>query len=129
MSAAAEQLATPEAPRLPEGGGAQESELELPQREGPTPEEIQVPVLENLDRAITALITIVPPLLLVLVGWQMWNHELHWRDIVIFLMMYVPITLGVTVGFHRLLTHRSFRPRRRCAGCWRCWERCRSRGR
>jgi len=78
-------------------------------RHGPTPEEIQEPVLENLDRAITGLITFVPPLLLVLAAWQMWNHELRWRDIAIFLIMYVPTGLGVTVGFHRLLTHRSFK--------------------
>jgi stearoyl-CoA desaturase (Delta-9 desaturase) len=77
--------------------------------QGPSPEEIQEPVLEGLDRAITGLITIVPPLLLVLAGWQMWNHELRWRDIAIFAIVYVPIGLGVTVGFHRLLTHRSFK--------------------
>ncbi len=76
---------------------------------GPTPEEIQVPVLEGLDRAVTALITGVPPLLLVLAGWQMWKRELQPRDIAILVIMYVPITLGVTVGFHRLLTHRSFK--------------------
>jgi stearoyl-CoA desaturase (delta-9 desaturase) len=77
--------------------------------EGPTPDEIQEPVLESLDRAITGLITVVPPLLLVLAGWQMWNRELRWRDIAIFLIMYIPTGLGVTVGFHRLLTHRSFK--------------------
>lgn len=76
---------------------------------GPTPEEIQVPVLENLDRAITGLITLAPPLLVGVAGWQLWNRELRWRDIAIFLIMYVPIGLGVTVGFHRLLTHRSFK--------------------
>jgi stearoyl-CoA desaturase (delta-9 desaturase) len=77
--------------------------------EGPTPEEIQEPELESLDRAITGLITFAPPLLLVLAGWQMWNHELRWRDIAILAIMYVPIGLGVTVGFHRLFTHRSFK--------------------
>ncbi|HST56450.1 MAG TPA: acyl-CoA desaturase [Solirubrobacteraceae bacterium] len=77
--------------------------------EGPTPEEIQVPVLENLDRAITGLITVVPFLLVLLAGWQLWNSELHWRDVVIFLIMYIPVGLGVTVGFHRLLTHRAFK--------------------
>src|SRR5271155_1636516 len=76
---------------------------------GPTPEEIQVPVLENVDRAVTGLITAVPPLLLLIVAWQAWSRELHWRDIVIFLIMYIPIGLGVTVGFHRMLTHRSFK--------------------
>src|SRR2546425_89221 len=69
--------------------------------EGPSLEEIQVPVLENVDWAVTGLITGAPPLLLVLVGWQRWNRELHWRDIAIFLIMYLPIGLGVTVGFHR----------------------------
>jgi stearoyl-CoA desaturase (delta-9 desaturase) len=77
--------------------------------EGPAPEEIRVPVLANVDRAVTGLITGVPPLLLVLVGWQLWNRELRLRDIAVFLIMYVPIGLGVTVGFHRLLTHRSFK--------------------
>jgi len=90
MSAAAEKLAPP-APA------------------GPTPEEIQAPVLESLDRAVTALITGVPPLLLALAGWQLWNRELRWLDVVIFVVMYVPVGLGVTVGFHRLLTHRSFK--------------------
>ena len=89
MSAAAEKLAPP----VPAG---------------PTPEEIQAPVLESLDRAVTALITGVPPLLLALAGWQLWNRELRWLDVVIFVVMYVPVGLGVTVGFHRLLTHRSF---------------------
>lgn len=76
---------------------------------GPTPEEIQLPVMENLDRAITGLITAAPPLLVGVAGWQLWNRDLRWRDIAIFLAMYIPIGLGVTVGFHRLLTHRSFK--------------------
>jgi stearoyl-CoA desaturase (delta-9 desaturase) len=77
--------------------------------QGPSPDEIQVPVQESLDRAITAFITAVPPLLLGLAAWQTWNHGLQWRDVAIFLVMYVPVGLGVTVGFHRLLTHRSFK--------------------
>jgi stearoyl-CoA desaturase (delta-9 desaturase) len=105
MSVATERLVDPES--------ADKHDSELPGSpaggDGPTPEEIQVPVLENVDRAITGLITVVPPLLLVLAGWQMWNRELRWRDIAIFLIMYIPTGLGVTVGFHRLLTHRSFK--------------------
>jgi stearoyl-CoA desaturase (Delta-9 desaturase) len=82
----------------------------IPARDGgPAPEEIREPVLINLDRAITAFITAVPPLVLVLVVWLTWNHELHWRDVAIFMIMYIPVGLGVTVGFHRLLTHRSFK--------------------
>jgi stearoyl-CoA desaturase (Delta-9 desaturase) len=81
-------------------------------REGPSPEEIRDPVLKNLDRAVTALITGVPPLLLVLVAWRLWDTELRWRDVAIFLAMYIPTGLGVTVGFHRLFTHRSFQTSR-----------------
>ena len=57
--------------------------------------------------SITGLITVVPLALVLIAGWQLWNSELHWRDVVIFVVMYVPVGLGMTVGFHRLLTHRS----------------------
>jgi stearoyl-CoA desaturase (delta-9 desaturase) len=80
-----------------------------PPGEGPLPDEIALPEQLNLNRAITAFITAVPPLLLGLGAWQMWNHGLQWRDVAIFLVMYIPVGLGVTVGFHRLLTHRSFK--------------------
>jgi stearoyl-CoA desaturase (Delta-9 desaturase) len=77
--------------------------------EGPAPDEIAVPEMETLNRVITGVITAVPPLLLGLAVWQMWNRQLHWRDVAIFVVMYIPVGLGVTVGFHRLLTHRSFK--------------------
>jgi stearoyl-CoA desaturase (delta-9 desaturase) len=80
-----------------------------PPTDGPSAEEIRTPVLANLDRFITGLITAVPALLLVLAGWQAWNRELHWRDVCLFVVLYVPTGLGITVGFHRLLTHRSFK--------------------
>jgi stearoyl-CoA desaturase (delta-9 desaturase) len=78
---------------------------------GPTPEEIRPPEMETLDRAITALITVVPPILLVLAAVRLWNDQLHWRDVAIFLVLYVLTGLGVTIGLHRLLTHRSFKTR------------------
>jgi stearoyl-CoA desaturase (delta-9 desaturase) len=87
---------------------AREPDAEPPHA-GPCAEEIREPVMVGLDRAATAVITAVPALLLVLAGWKMWNRELHWRDIAIFAIMYVPTGLGITVGFHRLLTHRSFK--------------------
>ncbi len=86
-----------------------ETEPAPPLAHGPTPEEIRVPVLKNLDRAVTALITAVPPLLLVLAAARLWGSALHWRDVLIFALLYVPTGLGVTVGFHRLFTHRSFK--------------------
>ena len=63
---------------------------------------------ESLDRTITALVTLVPFLAVGFAGWQLWNSVLHWHDLVIFAIVYVLTGLGVTVGFHRHLTHRSF---------------------
>lgn len=69
-------------------------------------------VVKTIDRVLTAAITILPMLLLGFAVWQTWNRELRWSDVAIFVVMYVPCGLGVTVGFHRLLTHRSFKTSR-----------------
>jgi stearoyl-CoA desaturase (delta-9 desaturase) len=63
---------------------------------------------ETLDRVITGLVTGVPVLVLGVAAWQVWDRLLGWHDIVVFAVMYVATGLGVTVGFHRHLTHRSF---------------------
>jgi stearoyl-CoA desaturase (Delta-9 desaturase) len=39
----------------------------------------------------------------------LWNRAVNWIDIAILATTYVLTGLGVTVGFHRLLTHRAFR--------------------
>jgi stearoyl-CoA desaturase (delta-9 desaturase) len=68
------------------------------------------PVLhETRDRIITGAVTVVPILALGLVAWQAWQSLLHWHDIAVFAILYVATGLGVTVGFHRLFTHRSFK--------------------
>lgn len=64
---------------------------------------------EWLHSAVNGTVAILPFLLLGLVGWQLWNSALHWYDLVVFAAMYIPIGAGVTVGFHRLFTHRSFK--------------------
>ena len=38
----------------------------------------------------------------------LWNQAVSWTDLAIFAAMYVLTGVGVTVGFHRMLTHRSF---------------------
>ena len=40
--------------------------------------------------------------------WLAWGHGLNLADVLLALAFYVITGLGVTVGFHRLLTHRSF---------------------
>jgi stearoyl-CoA desaturase (delta-9 desaturase) len=64
---------------------------------------------ESLARFVTGTVTVVPVLGLLLVAWQLWGNALGWGDLIVFAVMYVSTGFGVTVGFHRLLTHRSFK--------------------
>jgi stearoyl-CoA desaturase (Delta-9 desaturase) len=73
------------------------------------PSDIQPVENETRDRIITSLVTLVPFVAIVFAGWQVWGNALHWRDIMIFFIMYIPLGLGITVGFHRHFTHRAFK--------------------
>ena len=66
---------------------------------------------ELRDRIITGLVTIVPMLALGVAAWRAWEGLLRPGDVVVFVILYVLTGLGVTVGFHRLFTHRSFKAR------------------
>jgi stearoyl-CoA desaturase (Delta-9 desaturase) len=74
----------------------------------PTPGDLEPVKHETVDRIATGTITALPLLALVIVAWQLWDSALHWHDLAIFGIVYIPIGFGVTVGFHRHLTHRSF---------------------
>src|SRR5829696_7614246 len=39
----------------------------------------------------------------------LWNQAVDWIDLTILAAMYLPTAFGITVGYHRLLTHRSFK--------------------
>lgn len=64
---------------------------------------------ERLHIILSAVVTVLPMIGLGLAAWQLWNRLLHWSDVVVFAVTYLPVGLGVTVGFHRLFTHRSFK--------------------
>ena len=72
------------------------------------PEDVQPCANETLDRFLTGVVTVVPLLAIVVVGWQLWNDLLHPSDLIVLAILYVLTGLGITVGFHRLFTHRSF---------------------
>jgi stearoyl-CoA desaturase (delta-9 desaturase) len=42
----------------------------------------------------------------------LWDHLVGWRELAIAAVMYVLTGFGITVGYHRLLTHRSFKAKR-----------------
>jgi stearoyl-CoA desaturase (Delta-9 desaturase) len=78
-------------------------------RPGPGPGDVQPTANENLNRFLTGLITVIPFLALALVCRQVWSDLLRWSDIAVFAITYAITALGVTVGFHRHFTHRSFK--------------------
>src|SRR3954465_4591378 len=72
-------------------------------------DDVQPVANESLDRFLTGTVTVLPILALGLVAWQVWSELLGWSHIIVFAIMYIATGLGITVGFHRLFTHRSFK--------------------
>jgi stearoyl-CoA desaturase (delta-9 desaturase) len=66
---------------------------------------------ETSDRIITGTVTALPVAALGVAAWLSWEGLLGAGDIVILVTLYALTGLGVTVGFHRLFTHRSFKAR------------------
>jgi stearoyl-CoA desaturase (Delta-9 desaturase) len=81
----------------------------LAEPETPALDDVEPCENETLDRFMTGAVTVLPVLCLLIVGWQVWGQWLGWNDIFVFLIMYVLTGLGITVGFHRMLTHRAFK--------------------
>ena len=88
-----------------------ETESAVPRAADPAPE-IQPVTNETRDRIITGTVTAIPFIALFVVAWQLWNDALRWSDVIVFLICYFATALGVTVGFHRHLTHRAFKAKR-----------------
>jgi stearoyl-CoA desaturase (delta-9 desaturase) len=65
----------------------------------------------RLERNVNITAVVVPFLGVIAAGALLWNRFLGWREVAIFAVMYALTAIGVTVGFHRLLTHRAFQTR------------------
>src|ERR1700682_2601256 len=63
----------------------------------------------QLQKALVLMIVLAPLLAPALGIVQVWGRAVSWRDLALLAGLYIPISLGVTAGFHRMLTHRSFR--------------------
>jgi len=62
-----------------------------------------------IERVLTALIVFGPLAGVLLAGRVLWNHGIAFHDVVVAIAFYVVAGYGITVGYHRLFTHRSFR--------------------
>ena len=67
---------------------------------------------ERSERAVRTVVFGLPPAALLAGGWLAWGGALRWQDLVVLAVTYAITGLGITVGFHRLFTHRSFKTSR-----------------
>ena len=66
----------------------------------------------TLQQVVTGAFVVSPVIALGVGLPLMWGHAVHLRDIVLAVVLYAVTGHGITVGFHRLFTHRSFKARR-----------------
>jgi len=62
-----------------------------------------------LAKIVTLVLVLIPLGGTGLAGWLAWHRIFNLRDVALLVAFYVPISLGITVGFHRYLTHAGFR--------------------
>lgn len=67
---------------------------------------------ETRERIVRAVVVGLPLLALGAAGWTAWGGALRWHDLVILAVTYTATGLGISVGYHRLFTHRSFKTTR-----------------
>jgi len=68
------------------------------------------PLYRAAYRAAVLVVVIVPLLATALAIRLLWQRAVHPSDLALLVVLYALVAFGVTVGFHRMLTHRSFRP-------------------
>jgi stearoyl-CoA desaturase (delta-9 desaturase) len=64
--------------------------------------------MTRLERNANIAAVVIPFCGTIAAAVLLWNRFLSWTDVAAFAVMYALTGVGVTVGFHRLLTHRAF---------------------
>jgi stearoyl-CoA desaturase (delta-9 desaturase) len=64
---------------------------------------------DTVDRVANLAVMVLPLGLVGLAAWLSWGGALRWADLLVLAITYLFTGIGITVGFHRLLTHRSFK--------------------
>ncbi len=74
-----------------------------------------IPFYKAVDNIIIVrlfvLVIVIAPLLGTLLAIRLlWMRAVNWTDLALLAGMYIVSMFGVTIGYHRMLAHRSFRP-------------------
>ena len=72
---------------------------------------VQTPAQRTIQLTVTAVLVVGPLAGLVAAVWLLWGRGVGYADLGLAAFFYLLTGFGVTVGFHRLLTHRSFTAR------------------
>ncbi len=78
----------------------------------PTDTGAPAPAVRNAQKALTLLIVLSPAVALAIFVPILWGHAVNITDLVMAGVLYLVTGFGVTVGYHRLFTHRSFKTQR-----------------
>ena len=64
--------------------------------------------MTRLERNVNLAAVVIPFVGFLAAAILLWNQAVGWTDLAILAGMYVITAGGVTIGYHRLLTHRAF---------------------
>ena len=68
--------------------------------------------MTRLERRVNITAVLLPFLVVAVAVPLLWGRLIGASDVIVFAVMYVVCGLGVTVGYHRMLTHRAFQTHR-----------------
>lgn len=64
--------------------------------------------MSRLDKAINLVVIVIPPAGVILAAVLLWNNGFDAIDLGLCIVLYILTGFGITVGYHRLFTHRAF---------------------
>jgi stearoyl-CoA desaturase (delta-9 desaturase) len=67
---------------------------------------------ETSERIVRVMVVGIPLAAILWAAWLSWGGSLRWHDLVVLAITYAVTGTGITVGYHRLFTHRSFKTSR-----------------
>jgi stearoyl-CoA desaturase (Delta-9 desaturase) len=67
-----------------------------------------VPGMSRLHRTVNLIAVVLPLIAFIVAIALLWNTIVGWTDLALLGVLYVLTGLGITIGYHRLLTHRAF---------------------
>jgi stearoyl-CoA desaturase (delta-9 desaturase) len=79
---------------------------------GAVEKEAEPPRVGWVQRFSAAALIVLPLVAVVWAGLRYWRHGLGWLDLGLAVGLYLVTGFGLTAGFHRLFSHRSFKARR-----------------